>query len=278
MSASTALPRGDGGQRYHSSKDPGYRRSCLSAAGQGGKAGSQTSSSCNRSFLRAGNLAFEKYEAARSHQCDEDPNVFCYVCYKFEVVKWRKEISEATKSIYHECFEDDVEQNEENKDSDEEFDSSENKIEESKEGYVPDLENKASIIFTKNDLNNSFRRYAKPNDVSEDLISELKSQNLWPQRVALKPGEQNAIEKPLLDFSRILLPPLHIKHGLMKRFVKALDKGGKCFEYIVEQFPELSDAKLKEGIFNSPQIRKMFRNKKFVATITYNEKATWLSF
>ncbi|KAF2886042.1 hypothetical protein ILUMI_20132 [Ignelater luminosus] len=26
----------------------------------------------------------------------------------------------------------------------------------------------------------------------------------------------------------------------------ALNKGDKCFEYIVEQFPELSDAKLKE--------------------------------
>ncbi|KAF2901110.1 hypothetical protein ILUMI_05073 [Ignelater luminosus] len=64
----------------------------------------------------------------------------------------------------------------------------------------------------------------------------------------------------------------------MKQFVKTLDKEGKRFEYIDEQFPELSDAKLKEAIFNEPQIRKIFWNKNVGATMTNTEKVAWLSF
>ena len=64
----------------------------------------------------------------------------------------------------------------------------------------------------------------------------------------------------------------------MKQFVKALEKEGECFEYLVAQFPELSDAKLKEGVFDGPQIRKMFRDENFTTTMTDTEKAAWLSF
>ena len=39
------------------------------------------------------------------------------------------------------------------------------------------------------------------------------------------------------------------------QFVKALDKDAACFQYIRHKFPKISDAKLKEGIFNGPQIR-----------------------
>ncbi|KAF2899198.1 hypothetical protein ILUMI_06985 [Ignelater luminosus] len=211
-----------------------------------------------------------------------------------------------------EILENDVKQNEEKEDSDEEFDSIENEIEESEEEYVPAGENKVPILFTQNDLNNLIRRYAMPKDASEDLISELKSRNLvvpgtrepekdsslvllsslascvygiveiveittkkqWPQRVALNPGEHNVIEEPLLDSSKILLPSLHIKLGLIKQCVKALDKRSKWFRYIVEQFPELSNTRLKKGTFSGPQIRKMLRNKKYIATMTNTKKAT----
>ncbi|KAF2884208.1 hypothetical protein ILUMI_21963 [Ignelater luminosus] len=77
-----------------------------------------------------------------------------------------------------EILKDDVEQNEDKEDSDKEFDSSKNEIEESKEEYVPDGKNKVSILFTKNGLNNLIRRYAMPKDVYQDLISELKSRNV----------------------------------------------------------------------------------------------------
>jgi hypothetical protein len=52
-------------------------------------------------------------------------------------------------------------------------------------------------------------------------------------------GGQNVIYKPLVARDRIILPPLHIKLGLMKQFVKALNKDSSCIEYIVHNYPEL---------------------------------------
>ena len=70
-------------------------------------------------------------------------------------------------------------------------------------------------------------------------------------------GDKNVINEPLVNRDRIILPPLHIKLGLMKQFVKALDKHGSCFNYIVQKFPGLSMEKLKAGIFDGLQIRKL---------------------
>ena len=50
---------------------------------------------------------------------------------------------------------------------------------------------------------------------------------------------------------------MHIKLGLMKNFVKGMDKTGRGFEYVRKKFPNVSDAKIKEGIFIGPQIREM---------------------
>ncbi|GFW51248.1 uncharacterized protein TNCV_3595301 [Trichonephila clavipes] len=78
--------------------------------------------------------------------------------------------------------------------------------------------------------------------------------------MALIPGIKNVERQSLVDPKKILFPLLHIKLGLMKQFVKALDKEGKCFKYLCEQFPGLSDAKLKEGIFVGPDIRKLLKD------------------
>jgi hypothetical protein len=43
----------------------------------------------------------------------------------------------------------------------------------------------------------------------------------------------------------------------MKQFVKALPKEGEYFKYLCKKFPGLSDAKLKDGIFVGPDIRKL---------------------
>lgn len=48
---------------------------------------------------------------------------------------------------------------------------------------------------------------------------------------------------PLVDAQKVLLPPLHIKLGLMKTFVKNLDRNGAAFQYLAEKFPEISEAK-----------------------------------
>jgi hypothetical protein len=38
--------------------------------------------------------------------------------------------------------------------------------------------------------------------------------------------QANIIHEPLISRENIILPPLHIKLGLIKQFVKALDKSG----------------------------------------------------
>ena len=67
----------------------------------------------------------------------------------------------------------------------------------------------------------------------------------WPTRESRTLGQKNIINPILVESSKILLPPLHIKLGLMKQFVKALDKQGACFKYIAEKFPKLSAKKSK---------------------------------
>lgn len=100
----------------------------------------------------------------------------------------------------------------------------------------------------------------------------------WPDRTSLQAGSANMLHEPLVDHSKVLLPPLHIKLGLMKQYVKALDKEGECFKYLKKQFPKLSDAKITEGIFDGPQIRKMLRDDDFISTMTDKERAAWISF
>ena len=57
-----------------------------------------------------------------------------------------------------------------------------------------------------------------------------------------------------------MFPPLHIKLGLMKQFVTALDKASAAFEYLLDIFPKLSEAKVKAGVFVGPQIKKIMQD------------------
>ncbi|KAL4108248.1 hypothetical protein QTP88_018481 [Uroleucon formosanum] len=85
----------------------------------------------------------------------------------------------------------------------------------------------------------------------------------WPKRQILELGTKNIIRHNLIEPQKVVLPPLHIKLGIMKQFVKALDKNGHCFKYLCDKFPVLSEAKLKEGIFDGPQIRILMKDTDF---------------
>jgi len=74
------------------------------------------------------------------------------------------------------------------------------------------------------------------------------------------------------------LPPFHIKLGLMKNSVKAMNKDGDGFLYLMNKFPRISEAKIKEGIFVGPQIRKVMQESTFEATLNAAEKAAWDPF
>ena len=97
-------------------------------------------------------------------------------------------------------------------------------------------------------------------------------------RNTIKPGEKNIVNNPLVYRKNIILPPLHIKLGLMNQFVKALDRSGDCFGYICSTFPGLSYEKKKAGIFDGPQIRTLLGDQHFVTTMTVVEVRAWKAF
>lgn len=82
---------------------------------------------------------------------------------------------------------------------------------------------------------------------------------------------------------KILLPPLHIKLGIVKNFIKALNLEGNAFNKLRRIFPRLNWSKIKESrclnlnvnllefnfvlyfieIFNGPDICRLMRDKQF---------------
>lgn len=100
----------------------------------------------------------------------------------------------------------------------------------------------------------------------------------WPDRINFTVGQENVKCNPLVKKDKIILPPLHIKLGLFKNFVKALKKDGDSFRYLKTVFPNLSDAKIKEGVFVGPQIKKLLNDSKFVSILSVDEAEAWNSF
>jgi len=64
----------------------------------------------------------------------------------------------------------------------------------------------------------------------------------------------------------------------MKNFVKIMDKNGRGFEYLRKKFPNVSDTKIKDGIFIGPQIRELMQDKQFDEDLNKNERYEWFSF
>jgi len=60
--------------------------------------------------------------------------------------------------------------------------------------------------------------------------------------------------------------------------VKGMDKTGRGFEYLRNKSPNVSDAKIKEGIFIGPQIRELMQDKQFDEDLNETERNAWLCF
>ena len=69
--------------------------------------------------------------------------------------------------------------------------------------------------------------------------------------------------------------PLHIKVGLAKKLVKALDSLSPAFQYKCSMFPKLLDAKLIAGVFTGPQICCLLQPEDLETTMSILEKDTW---
>ena len=98
----------------------------------------------------------------------------------------------------------------------------------------------------------------------------------WPVRKQMMPREKNIQAQPLVERSKIVFPPLHIKLGVMKQFVKALSQEGECFKYICTKFPGLTIEKSKSGIFDGPQIRKSINDQELPSSVSQQEFCAFL--
>lgn len=101
---------------------------------------------------------------------------------------------------------------------------------------------------------------------------------VWPPRDTIQVGVKNLNREPLVQKEKRYLPPLHIKLGLIKNFVKALDWEGNAVKYLKDKFPRISEAKIKEGIFVGPQIRQLFKDANFRQILSDNESRAWNAF
>ena len=100
----------------------------------------------------------------------------------------------------------------------------------------------------------------------------------WPKREQLVVGESNVVNKPLVGRDKIILPPLHIKLGIMKQFIRAVSQDSPCFAYLQQKMSAISTEKLKAGIFDCPQIRQLINDSHFQQTMNDKERQAWLSF
>lgn len=108
---------------------------------------------------------------------------------------------------------------------------------------------------------------------------EIFSKNIWPPRSKTNFSEFNAIKRPLIaDESKILLPPLHLKIGLATQFLKRIDEDIDAFDILTEMFRYKSKSKLKDGILDGSEIRKLMANDDFTNSLPRELRAAWNSF
>jgi len=88
----------------------------------------------------------------------------------------------------------------------------------------------------------------------------------------------NVENKPLVEPSKILLPSIHFKLGMMKNFIKTTNQEEAAFTYLREKFPRLGEAKLKEYVSIDTHIQDLVKEKFFKKLFQGDEKTALDSF
>ena len=57
-----------------------------------------------------------------------------------------------------------------------------------------------------------------------------------------------------------------------------MSKESKRFAYLRQKFPKISEAKMKEGIFVSPQINQLFKDQDFSTQASSTKRRAWKAF
>ena len=67
-------------------------------------------------------------------------------------------------------------------------------------------------------------------------------------------SDHNMMKEQCVDRSSIPLPLLHIKLGIIKNLIKALDKERNTFQLLKSKFQYIRETKINPVILNGPQI------------------------
>ncbi|GBO46723.1 hypothetical protein AVEN_221862-1 [Araneus ventricosus] len=92
------------------------------------------------------------------------------------------------------------------------------------------LENDCHLSWIASRLCQVFFAFCSSGTVGTEKKYYIKK--VWPKRQFLIQGVKNEEKEPLVASEKILLPQLHIRLGLMKNFVKAMDCGRSGFQYL----------------------------------------------
>ena len=92
------------------------------------------------------------------------------------------------------------------------------------------------------------------------------------------PGIQNLKHDPLVNSENIMIPPYHTKVGVVKLFVKAMNKDRYSFQHISSLFPLLLESKKIAGFFTWPPVRLMLQRKELEDKMTTREAGAWKLF
>ena len=93
-----------------------------------------------------------------------------------------------------------------------------------------------------------------------------------------KAGKPNVVNNPIISRDKTVFPPLHIKLGLMKQFVKAVSLDSECFSTLSLLSPVCHMKRSKRRVFDGPQIRTLMRDQEFVQKMNAKEKAACLTY
>lgn len=108
----------------------------------------------------------------------------------------------------------------------------------------------------------------KNSSSSEDNEDDYmkKDWHAWEEMVPCR--TRKVKYNPLVDRDKIFLPPLHIKHGLIKYFAKALDKHLTCAMLF-------QDSSWRSW---QPSLHQLIRKPKFENLMKWNWKHEWVLF
>lgn len=72
-------------------------------------------------------------------------------------------------------------------------------------------------------------------------------------------GTKSIVADSLIDLNNVLLPPLHVKIGLIAQFIKKLGVNTPAYNFIADLLNHKSTAKLEAGQLDGPEIRKILK-------------------